>query len=107
MPQTQQSSSESSYWILFPFDRFCDPYLKTIFRLMMEDLCDMFERVDRPCGDEWAWKALAHTFRNPPVSDPTQWRQFYSKETMDRCLARINRIFFKEEIVSFIFLKRK
>ena len=65
----------------------------------MEDLCDMFERVDRPSGDEWAWKALAATFPNRPPSDPNQWSQFYSKEMMENCLAKINRIFFKEEIV--------
>jgi hypothetical protein len=25
----------------------------------MEDMCDMFERVDRESTDEWAWKNIA------------------------------------------------
>uniref|UniRef100_A0A914HXU0 Beta-Casp domain-containing protein n=1 Tax=Globodera rostochiensis TaxID=31243 RepID=A0A914HXU0_GLORO len=69
-------------------------------KLVMEDLCDMFERVDRPVEDTaWAWKALCQSFSNAPLSDPNEWRPFYTRETMEKSLARIRRVFFREEIV--------
>ncbi|KAL3110079.1 hypothetical protein niasHT_015682 [Heterodera trifolii] len=69
-------------------------------KLVMEDLCDMFERVDRPAEDvSWAWKTLCRSFPNAPLSDPNEWRTFYTRETMEKSLARIRRVFFREEIV--------
>ncbi|VIO89361.1 conserved hypothetical protein [Brugia malayi] len=75
-----------------------DPTLQ-LGRLVMEELLDFFDRVDREEQD-YSWKkpALFMSFPNVPTSDPREWRPFYSREQMENCLAKVQRVSFRESI---------
>lgn len=40
------------------------------------------------------------SFPNVPTSDPREWRPFYNREQMENCLTKVQRISFRESIVS-------
>ncbi|VDK79733.1 unnamed protein product [Litomosoides sigmodontis] len=75
-----------------------DPTLQ-LGRLVMEELLDFFDRVDREEQDHsWKNPALFMNFPNVPTSDPREWRPFYSREQMENCLAKVQRVSFRESI---------
>ncbi|VBB30081.1 unnamed protein product [Acanthocheilonema viteae] len=75
-----------------------DPTLQ-LGRLVMEELLDFFDRVDREERDQsWKNPALFMSFPNVPTSDPREWRPFYSREQMENCLTKVQRISFRESI---------
>uniref|UniRef100_A0A8R1TPM1 Beta-Casp domain-containing protein n=1 Tax=Onchocerca volvulus TaxID=6282 RepID=A0A8R1TPM1_ONCVO len=75
-----------------------DPTLQ-LGRLVMEELLDFFDRVDREERDHsWKKPALFMSFPNIPISDPREWRPFYSREQMESCLTKVQRISFRESI---------
>nr|CAD2177818.1 unnamed protein product [Meloidogyne enterolobii] len=67
-------------------------------KLLMEDLCDIFEQIDRPLIDEWAWKNISNSFPNPPNSDPNYWKSFYKRIDIENCMKRVKLLFFRQEI---------
>ncbi|KAM3727886.1 Integrator complex subunit [Dirofilaria immitis] len=75
-----------------------DPTLQ-LGRLVMEELLDFFDRVDREERDHsWKKPSLFMNFPNVPTSDPREWRPFYSREQMENCLTKVQRISFRESI---------
>uniref|UniRef100_A0A915Q0A4 Beta-Casp domain-containing protein n=1 Tax=Setaria digitata TaxID=48799 RepID=A0A915Q0A4_9BILA len=68
-------------------------------RLVIEELLDFFDRVDRGERDDtWKNPALFMSFPNVPASDPREWKPFYTREQMENCLAKVQRISFRESI---------
>ncbi|KAL7076102.1 hypothetical protein ACQ4LE_004776 [Meloidogyne hapla] len=67
-------------------------------KLLMEDLCDTFEQIDRPLIDEWSWKNISNSFPNPPSSDPNYWKPFYKRIDIENCMKRVQLLFFRQEI---------
>uniref|UniRef100_A0A915LDQ6 Metallo-beta-lactamase domain-containing protein n=1 Tax=Meloidogyne javanica TaxID=6303 RepID=A0A915LDQ6_MELJA len=63
-----------------------------------KDLCDIFEQIDRPLIDEWAWKNISNSFPNPPNSDPNYWKSFYKRIDIENCMKRVKLLFFRQEI---------
>ncbi|VDN33885.1 unnamed protein product [Gongylonema pulchrum] len=43
---------------------------------------------------------LGRSFPNAPSSDPREWTSFYSHEQMENCLAKVQRISFRESVVT-------
>ncbi|VDM96142.1 unnamed protein product [Thelazia callipaeda] len=75
-----------------------DPTLQ-LGRLVMEELLDFFDRVDREKqNDFWKNPSLFMNFSNTPGSDPREWRPFYSREQMENSLTKVQRISFRESI---------
>ncbi|OZC06166.1 hypothetical protein X798_06853, partial [Onchocerca flexuosa] len=75
-----------------------DPTLQ-LGRLVMEELLDFFDRVDREERDHsWKKPALFMSFPNIPTSDPREWRPFYSREQMESCLTKVQRVSFRESV---------
>ncbi|VDK68003.1 unnamed protein product [Gongylonema pulchrum] len=67
----------------------------------MEELLDFFDRADREIKDNsWKKPDLFMSFPNAPSSDPREWTSFYSHEQMENCLAKVQRISFRESVVT-------
>uniref|UniRef100_A0A915D0A4 Metallo-beta-lactamase domain-containing protein n=1 Tax=Ditylenchus dipsaci TaxID=166011 RepID=A0A915D0A4_9BILA len=69
-------------------------------RLVIEEFLDMMERVDRaPSDGQWKANEIHGSFANRPSTDPTTWRQFYSKAEMENSLSKIINVYFRETMV--------
>jgi integrator complex subunit 9 len=68
--------------------------------LVMEELIDMFERIDRsPSDGMWKRSEIWGGFFNPPCTDPNEWKPFYTRKQMENALAKVTHLSFQETVV--------
>ncbi|ETN82267.1 hypothetical protein NECAME_02004, partial [Necator americanus] len=68
-------------------------------RLMMQELIEYHEKiVSEHVDSKWKDPSIYCTFPNAPVRNPSEWKQFYSKKTMDDALSRITTVSFNQPI---------
>ncbi|PAV67098.1 hypothetical protein WR25_24634 isoform B [Diploscapter pachys] len=67
-------------------------------RILMEEWVEYFERHSKgESDDKWKKFSVCGKFANAPRRNPLQWRQFYSREDMEKALGLITTISFKQE----------
>ncbi|CAI5449919.1 unnamed protein product [Caenorhabditis angaria] len=68
-------------------------------RLLMEEMIEYFERIDFGTIDEgWKLEEICTKFPNPPFTNPTEWRKFYTHQEMSAALSKINTLSFNQTI---------
>ncbi|KAK6753557.1 hypothetical protein RB195_012881 [Necator americanus] len=68
-------------------------------RLMMQELIEYHEKiVSEHVDSKWKDPSIYCTFPNAPIRNPSEWKQFYSKKTMDDALSRITTVSFNQPI---------